>query len=690
MASIALPLLLFISAASATETVVLLYQNDGNWTNHASTPSAIFVQDALSSLDTAASQCQSYGEVILNKTDLSAFKEQLDYQAWLGNFHGSLWLGDSDPTPYQYNSEYLADNSSSKSNSLAQVLCSNSAPLPTQVDTDYSTYPTMAVESNGTTFTGLRDHIAFRFLGVPYAAAPVGNLRFKYAQPYTGSTAVNATHYGAACLQYGYFDDNSYGLNPWGNSEDCLFLNIYTSTLPGDAANTNALKPVMFWIHGGGQTQGSAADSTFDGASLASRGDVVVVTINYRLNIFGYLSLNDSVIPGNYAMTDKIQGLNWVHEHIAAFGGNPNNITIFGQSAGGGSVIDLISSPKAANLFSGAIIQSGGHGSDALADQQAATIIPLLESLCNETNLTGEARLQCIQSLPAETLLNLTYSEATKWNTVIDGIYALDWPIAQLAKGRPYINTVHYMSGGMPEEAQSLLTTTLSPNDTDFATNLGILVEAGEIKQTQADAVLASGLWVITNGSISNATHGGATSYPDAYNASVYVTTDAIISCYGASYASIGAASFAFESQWVYQHQRGYALSYYDFYDLCTFPVGKPEIPYYRCHSSDLYEVFGTYYIFDQPVRVPEDIYYTNAIQDMWTSFARTANPNVNQKYLTVRGYTTTQAFFEQWSWPSFHAYAPEVAAIQYPQPWTRGLPEQRQCEIIMPFSTLY
>lgn len=104
------------------------------------------------------------------------------------------------------------------------------------------------------------------------------------------------------------------------------------------------------------------SDETFDGGPLVSRGDVVVVTINYRLNIFGFLGLNNSVIPGNYAMADKIAALTWVKENIAAFGGDPEKVTIFGQSAGGWSVVDLLKSPKAAGLFHAAISQSGGSG----------------------------------------------------------------------------------------------------------------------------------------------------------------------------------------------------------------------------------------------------------------------------------------------------------------------------------------
>lgn len=114
---------------------------------------------------------------------------------------------------------------------------------------------------------------------------------------------------------------------------------------------------------------GMGSDETFDGGPLVSRGDVVLVTINYRLNIFGFLGLNDTAIPGNYAMADKIAALRWVKDHVADFGGDPEKVTIFGQSAGGWSIVDLLKSPKAAGLFHAAISQSGGSGTFTTAEE---------------------------------------------------------------------------------------------------------------------------------------------------------------------------------------------------------------------------------------------------------------------------------------------------------------------------------
>ncbi|PYH93417.1 carboxylesterase [Aspergillus ellipticus CBS 707.79] len=659
--------------------LTVFFHNNGNWSSHGTRPSALFINNPVSYSD-AAGTCEAYNETLLDCEDFSDYTYEFSYQQYLGIIgeNQTFWSSCSSSDPVD------SQGTVSKSGSSSSFLCTNSAPFVSTVDTDYSKFPTVSVQSNGTVFEGLRDHMAFRFIGIPFAKPPVDALRFRYAEDWNGSY-VNATRYSAGCLQYGWFDGDSYGLNPWGNSEDCLYLNVYSSSLPS-ANSSTPLKPVMLWYHGGGQTTGTGTDSTFDGASLVSRSDVVLVVPNYRLNIFGYLTTGDDIIPGNYALTDKLSALHWVQKHISEFGGDPNNVTIFGQSAGGGSVIDVLTSPYGEGLFNGVILQSAGRGHDTTPEKAAATNVPVLDRYCNNT---GYERLQCLQELPAETLLNLTYSELTSWETVVDGIYALDMPWAQVAKGQPLISrNIKYLSGHMVEEAQSLLETVLNPNITSFEENLEILLNDSQITHKQAEAIITSGQWQI-EGYPSNYTSDMAKTFSDVYNASINVATDAQITCLGYEFHEIGAAVSAFDVQWIYVMHRGYALSYYDYYNLCTFPVGKPETPYYRCHSSDLYEVFGTYYLFDQPIRVVEDIYYTNAVQDMWASFARTGNPNVDTEYLNIRGYNTTLEFFSNWSWPEYNTYSPVIANLQYPPLAESQLPDLAHCKVLLPYTTL-
>lgn len=197
-----------------------------------------------------------------------------------------------------------------------------------------------------------RDRLSFRFLGVRYAPKPI---RFGYSTPFTSSQLQSALTYGSECLQL-----------PGVGSEDCLFLNIFTPYLPDTSKpiNVQKLKAVMLYIHGGGFIGGSGSDPEYDGGNMASRGDIVVVTINYRLGPFGFLPLNNSTARGNYGLADQVTALDWVRANIAAFGGDANRITIAGQSAGAISVHALLGSPQAVGKYIAAMPMSnlGGIG----------------------------------------------------------------------------------------------------------------------------------------------------------------------------------------------------------------------------------------------------------------------------------------------------------------------------------------
>jgi carboxylesterase type B len=130
-----------------------------------------------------------------------------------------------------------------------------------------------------------------------------------------------------------------------------------------------------------------------------------------------------------------------------------------------------------------------------------------------------------------------------------------------------------------------------------------------------------------------------------------------------------------------YNNLRAYALSYYDPYTSCTFPVGKPNTPYYRCHSGDIYQVFGTYYTFDQPIRTAADIGHKNLQQDMWGAFARTGDPNPAKEYLRARGYTDSLALFERFHWLEFNGR--DSMNIDFPEPFMSDLPWKGKCGVV-------
>jgi para-nitrobenzyl esterase len=206
------------------------------------------------------------------------------------------------------------------------------------------------------------------FKGVPFAAAPVGDNRWRPPQPLPAWQGVrDASKFGADCAQAGFSPGSrTISISPT-SSEDCLYLNVWRPA----AATPGAKLPVMFWIYGGGFTGGSSSSSFTSGAQFAKQG-VILVAANYRVGRFGFFAFpalsheHPDEPKGNYAYMDQIAALKWVRKNIAALGGDPNNITIFGFSAGGVSVHSLLASPMARGLFQKAIVESGGSRDSVL------------------------------------------------------------------------------------------------------------------------------------------------------------------------------------------------------------------------------------------------------------------------------------------------------------------------------------
>nr|QCC89027.1 carboxylesterase 12 [Meteorus pulchricornis] len=215
---------------------------------------------------------------------------------------------------------------------------------------------------NETNING-QSYVAFR--GVPYAKPPIGELRFKDSEPHGPWSGVrDATKFGGRCAQVDWLTRDFTG------GDDCLYLNIYTTTL-----NPPVPKAVMVYIHGGGFVFGSGDDDMYGPDYLIEK-DIVLVTLNYRLGIFGFLNADDEEAPGNQGLKDQVLALKWIQQNIARFGGNPDNVTIFGESAGGAAVHYLTISPLAQGLFHKAIMQSG-----VALNQWAVTIIPPMETI---------------------------------------------------------------------------------------------------------------------------------------------------------------------------------------------------------------------------------------------------------------------------------------------------------------------
>lgn len=279
-----------------------------------------------------------------------------------------------------------------------------------------STAQTNVVETSSGSVRGARESNLTVFRGIPYAAAPVGEGRWRPPQPAPSWQGVRqARDYGPICPQIQ--GEGEYALREGAMSEDCLTVNVWTPE-----ARSGADLPVMVWIHGGGFKIGAGGVPLYDGAALARRG-VVVVTLNYRLGLLGVFAHPDLAAEqpdqprANYAIMDQIAALEWVRDNIAAFGGDPRRVTIFGESAGGVSVLLHMISPRSRQLFSQAIVQSGGGWTRSPTLQQGEEI-----ALRSAQEL-GAANLSDLRAVAPERLVEVLQrvSPGLGFTAVVDG-----------------------------------------------------------------------------------------------------------------------------------------------------------------------------------------------------------------------------------------------------------------------------
>ncbi|KAK4548367.1 hypothetical protein LTR36_010238 [Oleoguttula mirabilis] len=507
---------------------------------------------------------------------------------------------------------------------LMPALCTQSAPLSNLSYADNATTWQTTVRTGQQTVTGFRDKYSFRFEGVRYAAQPE---RFTYSSVYNESGHSDALNFGSECVQ---------GV---AGSEDCLFLNIWTPYLPTHARpSAGTLKPVMLWIHGGAFTSGTGSDPTFDGGSLVSRGDVVVITINYRLGTFGFLALDDGVTNGNFGLADQITALEWVHQHIRDFGGDPLRITIFGQSAGAASVRALLASPMAIGKYAAAIPMSNLAGSNyatpysqyyTIAQEVAVAANPVLNSTgC----LNATSQVDCLRSIDPYVLSSLT--DVARF-LVVDGTYLVTDELEVSGKG-PAAH-VPVMMGFMRDDGAAFIT-------------------YPEANDTVSSFVVENGFNLSTISSLSVFPEpNGANKTLDVYNTTALIATDSEFRCLDEATAYSAVQHDVFSEVYFYEFNRSYQLSFFSPNPpVCQAPVepgypnGNPSAEYFKCHSGELYYTFGTIVFNGQPLRDEDDIPMSQFIVDTWSAFARTYDPNPDPTYLDARGFTNTTMEMER------------------------------------------
>jgi para-nitrobenzyl esterase len=282
---------------------------------------------------------------------------------------------------------------------------------------------------------GKSDGTINAFLGIPYAAPPVGDLRWKPpARPAKWQGTRKATEFGARCMQSRIYEDMIFR-DP-GPSEDCLYLNVWTP-----AKRTGGKLPVMVWVYGGGFVAGATSEPRQDGTNLAKE-NVVVVSMNYRLGIFGFFAYPELAkessrnSAGNYGLLDQVAALEWVKRNIAAFGGDPGNVTIFGESAGSFSVSELMASPVAKGLFQRAIGESGGaFASQGLPFRTLADSSEAGAKFANDA--LGAKTLAELRALPAQKILETaTATKTIRFAPNVDGYFLPETVAAIFAAGK--------------------------------------------------------------------------------------------------------------------------------------------------------------------------------------------------------------------------------------------------------------
>ncbi len=462
---------------------------------------------------------------------------------------------------------------------------------------------------------GIATDGAREFRGVPFAAPPIGELRWRAPQPVAAWSGIrDASTFSPVCPQQ--------PPSPNGQSEDCLYLNV---TTPDDAGTTQGQLPVIVFIHGGGFELGEGAD--YDPAKLARAGSVVV-TINYRLGLLGFLAhpaLADRPggPTGNYGLMDQQAALRWVQANIAQFGGDPHKVTIDGQSAGGLSVLMQLASPGADGLFHRAIIESGAFAPKqiSLADAEAAGQASAAAVGC------ADQSAGCLRGLPVDVLV--ANQQASVTPGVIDGAVLKQSVLAAIAKGQ--FNRVPIINGSNTEEERLFTGIGLS------VTN-GVTVKlSGEITATNYKSMLAANFDVSSRTASLIAAQYPLSKYAQPALAFSAANSDANFSC--PALALDAAASL---------HVPTYAYDFNDNNAPERF-IPAPPLPTTATHQSELQ------YLFDLPNALPAALSadqetLASGMRSAWTRFAATGSPAITGQ-----------------DWPRFDVLQHRVLSLQAP-----------------------
>lgn len=456
------------------------------------------------------------------------------------------------------------------------------------------------------------------FLGIPYAAPPMGALRWRPPKRYGffPGFVLEATQFGSACTQPG-------GIG----RENCLFLNVYTPRKESGDRRGHGL-PVMFWIHGGGLIDGSS--TPYNPERLVKKG-VIVVTIHYRLGYLGFFAQSaidaEGHLNGNYGLMDQQFALGWVRRNIASFGGDPDRVTIFGESAGGQSVYAQLASPLAAGMFRGAISESGSYAEFqdyfsnivtlGVGETQGTTAVPSGAAIADSVGCTNQTA-SCLRAVPASTMVA---AEPFPLYPFVDGTLLTQTMSAAFASGE--FNHVPVISGTNHDEYRLFVAL-----DRDLVGN-PILTSA------EYDSAVAT-LWGPALAPPVLALYPFA-SYPTGGEALGASGTDGAFSC-AARIADQSLAKFVPTYTYEFNDENA-PPAQSAFGGLLTFPLGA-------YHSSELQYLFPGIDVFGLPVTLSsQQMQLSDAMVRYWTQFAKKGDPNFSGEPLWSPYSASTDEF---------------------------------------------
>ena len=510
--------------------------------------------------------------------------------------------------------------------------------------------PVIQIESGR--LQGVAEHNMFAFKNIPYAAPPVGDLRWRPPQPalpWTGTR--DASLFGDSCPQP-FVKNLSAGLSLPGN-EDCLKLNVFTPSKPGKNL------PVMVWIHGGGMLVDGSRDAQFTPINLTKNG-VIVITFDYRLGTFGFFASNELIAEakakgepvGNYGTMDQIAVLKWVKNNIAAFGGDPSNVTIFGESAGGRSVTWLMVSDAARGLFHKAIAESAQQSPLRGMTQKHLGMAPETDIEAKNMTAVGAKTLKELRNLPANKLVltSANFEQGEFGGPFVDGQIIKGDPIPLFAAGKQA--KVPFMIGTNSWDSSFLVPGqpaigVLAKKIHENPKNIEKLYSRVKDKCVESSDVLGDMLYRGSTKLLADSMNGIAPGYAYYFD---YLTKNI-----RAAYPGV---PHTFEISYVFGS-----------YGLMPQAPDKPETGTNNCAlikraTADLKQkgVWSKYWYPITNKTDPQDITMSEKMSASWAAFAKTGNPNVSG----------------QANWPIYNLNADVMRNFSYEQETITGLLKER------------